>query len=155
MGMDVYITRLLKIQSISVVAGALPSQQKQKVLWKPGLCRTSLPFCTKLKDVPSPVAFSFSPSVHSTVSWSPFSSTIFCGPCSLISIPGGSFHPSSSSGNSCFTLLFLCHNFVQLLFLAWFFVLTTAMTSDRDFFTSKVFSVQQLMSCDGGDAQVL
>ena len=67
------ITGLLKLQYISVAAVAFPLQQKQEAsLWKPGLCCSSLPFCFKLKDVPSPVAFSSSLSVHSTLSSLPF-----------------------------------------------------------------------------------
>lgn len=68
---------------------------------------------------------------------------------------GGSMHPTSSSGNSCFILVFLRYNFVQLLLLAWFFVITTVMTSDRvkqTFPQARGFLCSYSINCNGGDA---
>lgn len=143
---------------IHVVGGAFPLQQKQNAsLRKPGLCCISLPFCSKRKDVPSPVAFSSSLSVHSTVSSSPFSTWRNPHFLQIVFSPprGGSFHPNSSSGNSHFILMFLCHNFVQLMPLGWFSVVATAMTSDgvkQTFAQARVFLHSCSINCNGRDA---
>lgn len=156
------ITGLLKLQHISVVAGAFPLQQKHKAsLHKPGLCRSSLPFCSKLKDVPSPVAISISSFNCQFTSFllylmqPPFSAGhILCTPSSR----GDSFHPTSSSGNSRFILLFLCYHLVQFLLIVPFFVVTTAMTADgvkQTFSQAKCFLRSYSINCNGGDAGVL
>jgi len=92
-------------------------------------------------------------SVH-VLSSLPDATTIFCIPLSW----AGSFHPTSSSGNSRFTLVFLCNNFGQLLLLAQFFLVTTTMTSDgvqQTFPQARCFLRSCSISCDGGDAAVL
>lgn len=90
------------------------SQQKLKAsLWQTGLC-CSLPFCSKLKDVPYLL-----PLFLSIIS-SPFSSWCshhFQQPSSLCSIPWWLLSSHLILCNSRLILVFLCYNFGQLLLL--------------------------------------